>query len=134
MDLTRYRHPPKLVAVAPTDPQDPAEDPDEDEDMEPLFNLGDDVQLRVPPRVPGQSTGDVREVVLTYAYGILFDGMEDQGIYHWYLESELAPGSDPPGETQDTQPNNRLRSQRTPSAPLSLFERRVKNNERRSIQ
>lgn len=141
MDLSAYRHPPKFVVAVPmpqSEGTSQTSDPDADEDKAPMFSIGDDIQLRVPPRVPGQSTGDVREVVLTYAYGILFDGMEDQGIYHWYLESELAPGSDPPDETvpleQDNQSNNRRGSKRTSSAPLSLFERRVKNNERRSIQ
>ncbi|WAH38612.1 head maturation protease, ClpP-related [Alicyclobacillus dauci] len=91
MDLSRYRNVPRKVAAASVPSLEQiAEDPDGADDMAPLFTVGSDVQLTISPRIPGQSTGDVREVVLTYAYGILFDGMENDGIYHWYLESELA--------------------------------------------
>lgn len=129
MDLSLYRNTPQFAMAAPASPADP----DGNEDTEPMFGIGDDIQLRITPRVPGQSTGDVREVVLTYAYGILFDGMEDDGIYHWYVESELAPGEDPPDTEARRSRQSNLAGQRTPSAPLSLFERRVKNNERRSV-
>lgn len=96
MDLSRYKHPPKIVAGIPSIERID-QDPDGAEDMAPLFTVGSDVRITIPPRAPGQSTGEVREVVLTYAYGILFDGQEDDGIYHWYLESELAPAMDASG-------------------------------------
>ena len=121
MDLSPYRNAAKLISAVPK-AQEPISEP-EKEDMAPAFTIGDDVQLKIPPRVPGQSTGDVREVVLTYAYGIVFDGMENDGIYHWYLESELSPGTDPSNEDDD--------SNASASNSLSTFERRIKNNERR---
>lgn len=77
MDLSKFLNKP-----VPEDPEI-----DDDEDGGPMFDVGDDVQITIPPRVPGQSSGTVREAVLCYVYGVLFDGDED--IYHWYTESEL---------------------------------------------
>lgn len=119
MDLSPYKNPPKVISAVPTSPIDP----DGDEDSAPAFTIGDDIQLNIEPRIPGQSTGDVREVLLTYVYGILFDGMEDDGIYHWYTESELSPGTDP----EPVAASNSRKS-------LASFERRTKNNERRLVK
>lgn len=124
MDLSPYQHPQKAISTMQAAPPESV-DPDEEEDAEPLFTIGDDIQLKIPPRVPGQSTGDVREVVLTYVYGIVFDGMEDDGIYHWYTESELAPGTDPVTESPEA---------KRPSRSLSLYERRLKNTEKRLVR
>lgn len=56
----------------------------------PAFNVGDRIQVAIDtPHMEGQSTGEVREAVLTYTYGVVFDGMEDMGIHKWYIESEL---------------------------------------------
>jgi len=54
------------------------------------FAVGDRVRVAIDtPHMPGQSTGTVREAVATWTYGVLFDGMEEMGIHHWYVESEL---------------------------------------------
>jgi ATP-dependent protease ClpP protease subunit len=56
----------------------------------PTYEVGD--RVFVPePHEPGQTVGEVREAVLTYTYGIVFDGLEDEGIHHWYVESEVVP-------------------------------------------
>lgn len=61
----------------------------------PAFPVGFRVRLTVAPHIPGQSAGLVREARLTYAYGILFDAMEEEGIHEWFVEAELAAGNDP---------------------------------------
>lgn len=56
----------------------------------PAFQVGDRIQVNIAnPHMPGQSGGEVREAVLTWVYGIIFDGMEDMGIHKWYVEDEL---------------------------------------------
>lgn len=60
-------------------------------DAGPTHDVGSRVRVAIdPPHMAGQATGEVREAVLTYAYGIVFDGMEAEGVHHWYVESELA--------------------------------------------
>jgi ATP-dependent protease ClpP protease subunit len=71
----------------------------------PAFNIDDQVGLTIPPHMPGHTTGTVREAVLTYAYGIVFKGMEDDGIHHWYTESELKAASSGEGEEDDPAAN-----------------------------
>lgn len=64
----------------------------------PAFTVGSRVRTAGPPHMDGQYIGEVREAVLTYAYGIVFEGMEEMGVHRWYVESELAAvngGSDP---------------------------------------
>lgn len=78
MDLSKFMNAPEL-------PENP--EIDDDEDGGPMFDVGDDVSITIPPRVAGQSKGTVREAMLCYVYGIQFDG--DTDIYHWYVESEL---------------------------------------------
>jgi hypothetical protein len=53
----------------------------------PSFTVGSRVRVLGEPHMEGQDTGEVREAVLTWTYGVLFDGMP--GIHHWYIESEL---------------------------------------------
>ncbi len=56
----------------------------------PAFPVGSRVAANIsPPHMEGQSGGEVREAVLTWVYGIVFDGMEDMGVHKWYVESEL---------------------------------------------
>lgn len=63
----------------------------EAKDAGPVYPVGSRVAPAIdPPHMPGQGAGEVREAVLTYAYGIVFDGMEADGIHKWYVESELA--------------------------------------------
>lgn len=98
MDLSKFLN-------APSMPKDP--EIDDDEDGGPMFDVGDNVQITIPPRVVGQSAGTVREAVLCYAYGILFDG--DTEIYHWYTESELKElpeGAESPEPAKSTQNKN----------------------------
>lgn len=71
-------------------------DKKEKRDDGPTFPVGTRVQVAIDtPHMDGQSTGEVREAVLTWVYGIVFDGMEDMGVHHWYVESELK--DDPAG-------------------------------------
>lgn len=53
------------------------------------FDLGDRVQPRPGcTHGPGHGAGTVAEVNGN-AFGILFDGMEGEGIHHWYVDNEL---------------------------------------------
>lgn len=68
----------------------------------PLFPVGTRVKILMPhDEGHMNATGEVREAVLVYAYGVLVDGMEDQGIHHWYIESELAEEGAGEGEAMD---------------------------------
>lgn len=100
MDFSKFSKAPNLPEAAVTAP---VED-DDDEDGAPIYDVGDNVKITIPARVEGQSTGTVREAMLTYVYGIVFDGQEDKGIYHWYTESELteSPDLDEPNEPTAT--------------------------------
>lgn len=100
MDLSRFKNAP-TPTVAPE-----TEDNDDDEGA-PLYDVGDDIQITIPPRKAGQSNGVVREAMLTYCYGILFDG-EDE-IYHWYTESELK--GVPESEESSTQNRTKQKTQ-----------------------
>lgn len=98
MDLTRFQNAPTIA------PESPDPEVNDDDEGGPLFDVGDDVQITIAPRVAGQSGGVVREAMLTYVYGILFDG--DEQIYHWYTESELKElpeGTEPPEPNEPTQ-------------------------------
>lgn len=73
----------------------PNVDPDEDGDLDintnaPAFDVGDRVFITIPHE-DGHVSGVIREANLTYAYGMIIDGQEENGIYHWYIESELNP-------------------------------------------
>lgn len=81
----------------------------------PQFTVGERVGLTIPPHIQGHSEGTVREAVLTYAYGIVFDGMEDMGIHHWYVESELKAASSEQGE-EDNSAANKNNAQQNPNS------------------
>lgn len=54
------------------------------------YDNGQRVRVKGTPHMKGHSTGTVKLVEgPTYAYGIVFDGMEDMGVHKWYLQSEL---------------------------------------------
>lgn len=56
----------------------------------PAFPPGSRIDVNIAePHMEGQTTGEVREAVLTWVYGVVFDGMEDMGIHKWYVENEL---------------------------------------------
>lgn len=68
----------------------------------PAFKVGDRVKSALAvPHMPGQSGGEVREAVLTWVYGIVFDGMEEMGIHKWYVEDELKSESSDDDENMD---------------------------------
>ncbi|ETT61250.1 hypothetical protein BSK66_31575 [Paenibacillus odorifer] len=67
----------------------------------PAYAVGSEVQVSGTPHVEGHGKGQVREAVLTYAYGIVFEGMEDMGVHHWYTESELAAEAEADDEEED---------------------------------
>lgn len=54
----------------------------------PRYPIGARVRMRAQHE-QGHRAGEVREAVLTYAYGIMFDGSNE--IHRWYIESELEP-------------------------------------------
>ncbi len=105
MDLSKFLNMPNM-------PPMPDPEINDDEDGGPLFDVGDSVEITIPARVDGQSTGVIREALLTYAYGILFDGQEDAGIFHWYTESEIKEFvSD---ERMSTEPGASIRTAQQP--------------------
>lgn len=57
--------------------------------LAPAYPVGTRIMPTIAPHLVGQGAGEVREAVLTYAYGIVFDAMPDM-VHHWYIESELA--------------------------------------------
>ena len=82
------------------------------DDSSPAFSPGTRIQVEIDtPHMEGQSTGEVREAVLTWVYGIVFDGMEDMGIHKWYVESELKTertnSDDLDDERKKEQPGNK---------------------------
>ncbi|NRF91539.1 Clp protease ClpP [Paenibacillus frigoriresistens] len=117
MDLSRFKAPPIAAADPKLTPNPDSQEIDEDDNPEPAYSVGERVLVAGTPHVEGQSTGEVREALLTWVYGVVFDGMEDKGIYHWYAESELLDG-DPelPGES----PNNKLQTN-APENSQSVF-------------
>jgi 2'-5' RNA ligase len=54
------------------------------------YRIGERVKVSGEPHEEGQDTGTIEEIG-GIAYGIVFDGMEDMGIHHWYTATELAP-------------------------------------------
>jgi hypothetical protein len=61
----------------------------------PQFAVGDRVQVVLgQSHGVGQTTGTIREVLRTVAYGVEFDGMPGK-VHRWYVESELAPLAPP---------------------------------------
>lgn len=62
----------------------------------PEFGIGDRVRVDGQPHMDGQGDGTVAVIEDTYAYGVLFDGMEEMGIHRWYVQDELmaAEGGD----------------------------------------
>lgn len=83
-DFSAYERVPSSLRVQAGSGQDEART------AGPRFDIGARVAPTVsPPHMPGQLAGEVREAVLTWVYGVLFDGMEEMGIHHWYVESEL---------------------------------------------
>lgn len=64
--------------------------------VRPAFTVGSRVKVNInPPHMAGQSTGEVREAVLTWVYAVVFDGMEEMGAHKWYTESELMARKEP---------------------------------------
>lgn len=51
------------------------------------FQIGDQVEVKGEPHMPGQTTGRIA-LVNGSAYGIVFDGMP--GVHKWYVAAELA--------------------------------------------
>lgn len=51
--------------------------------------VGDTIKVTGTPHMPGAKTGTVKQVINTFVYGIIFDGMEDMGIHKWYIQAEL---------------------------------------------
>lgn len=85
MEWSRFKNAPKLP------PEDTFLKLKSETDSSPAFTVGTRVEVNIDPaHMEGQTVGEVREAVLTWVYGILFDGMEDMGIHKWYVESELA--------------------------------------------
>jgi ATP-dependent protease ClpP protease subunit len=76
-----------------------------DDASSPAFNIDDRVGLTILPHIQGHNEGTVREAVLTWVYGIVFDGMEDMGIHHWYVESELKAANDEKENIKNKMPN-----------------------------
>lgn len=81
-------------------------------DAAPTFDVGARVRVAGVPHMDGQGDGEVREAVLTYAYGVTFDGMPEMGIHHWYVESELTDAGAP-----DDQATSATTMGRAASAP-----------------
>jgi ATP-dependent Clp protease protease subunit len=113
MDWSKFVNAPNLPESTPAETED-------DEDGAPMFDVGDSVAITIPPRVEGHSTGEVREALLTYSYGILFDGQEDVGIYHWYTESELKEQADAPDPVIDQTTNNSQQHMKTRNLDLEM--------------
>jgi ATP-dependent protease ClpP protease subunit len=68
----------------------------------PLFDVGERCVIVGTPHDPSHTGGEVREAVLTWTYGLLLDGMEDMGVHHWYVESELGPDE---SSSEDDEPD-----------------------------
>ncbi len=58
--------------------------------MEPMFKVGDRVKITVVPHMEGHDVGEIAEMNRGPAYGIKFDGMDEE-IHRWYTHSELEP-------------------------------------------
>jgi len=80
----------------------------------PAFKVGDRITVIGDPHMPGQSGGEVREAVLTYVYGIAFDGMD--GVHKWYIESELQPDG---GEENDGEENGKNKKKKMPGMQMN---------------
>lgn len=83
----------------------------------PAFNVGDRISLTIPPHMEGHSTGEIREAVLTWTYGIIFDGMEDMGIHHWYVESEIQEESSESSINEDSNEPQDKKKKKMPDMP-----------------
>lgn len=97
----------------------------------PAFKVGDRITVIGDPHMPGQSGGEVREAVLTYVYGIVFDGMD--GVHKWYIESELqANGDGDGGEGDDGEENAKKKKKKMPGMQMNslsgteMFRRRLR--------
>lgn len=75
----------------------------------PSFPVGSRVTTTGTPHMEGQGAGEVREAVLTYTYGVIFDGMEDMGIHHWYVESELQSADEDSTEASEVKKKKKSR-------------------------
>ncbi|MBW4083523.1 head maturation protease, ClpP-related [Paenibacillus sp. S150] len=123
MDFSRYQNVPKFTAAISEEAEEGG--------SAPAYPMDARVQVITAPHMEGHSTGTVREVVLTYSYGIVFDGMEDMGIHHWYVESEIGPATGaPPGndDEEDSEPDVSAKR-----APMALYERMIQHNENRRL-
>lgn len=143
MDLSKYRNASKFIAA--TQDTDPIGTDPVGQGISPAFPIGKRVQVSVAPHIEGHTSGEVREAVLTWVYGILFDGMEDMGIHHWYVESEIqsTDGSDPSPENKKQKKSmpgmempaslKATGSQEQRKTPLSLLEKRFAHNKHRRV-
>ncbi|MDB5053141.1 MAG: hypothetical protein JWM44_1191 [Bacilli bacterium] len=130
MDLSKFLNMPNMPVVEP--------EVEDDEDGGPLFDVGDSVEITIPARVEGQSTGVVREALLTYTYGILFDGQEDAGIFHWYTESEIkefiesgsGESTNPEAKHKQKQPKEKLPNN---NGQLSLYAKQIQINKNKIL-
>jgi hypothetical protein len=136
-DLSGFRNAPRLPATQhPAAAVLPPAD-DEDETPGPEYGVGERVKPVGLPHLDGHLAGEVREAMLTWVYGIEFDGTD--GIYHWYVESEIS--DETPDAVADSVPPPGPQGRRPAAAPspspvqrrnasLSHIERRLRINER----
>jgi hypothetical protein len=68
--------------------------------------------------------GEVREAVLTYVYGAVMDGFESEGVYHWYVESELVPEAERAAFEEPNEPVRETDNRATakPGKPSAMSE------------
>jgi ATP-dependent Clp protease protease subunit len=89
----------------------------------PSFEVGDRI-FAPEPYEPGHTVGEVREAVLTYVYGAVMDGFESDGVYHWYVESELVPEADRAAFEEPNEParETETRASAKPGKPPAMSE------------
>lgn len=79
----------------------------------PFFDIGDRVKIQIP-HAPEHVFATIREANLTYAYGVVIDGLESEGIYHWYVESEINPNDEEEDDDETETPEQEQQEETAP--------------------